>query len=489
MLTKDDLKIALNIKLPDTMMSQYNSVTIDSRNVQKGDIFIGIKGPSYDGSTFAKEAIKNGAEFCIVSRSMYHNNLEEKFIVVEDTYVDGLIKLAKYNRDIKYKNSNFIGITGSVGKTTTKEMTKIVFEKYTNHSYANDGNKNNLYGLPLSIANINKDNLECGIFELGMSTSGEILFLSQILKPHIGVITGIAMAHMESFSSLNAIATAKSEILDGIQDNGSLVVNLDSPSIKTILKIAKNYNNIKIFGYSTFDYNFDIYCKVTLIKCQIIKNCDGSLNTMVTLKYSLENSLCGEFSYKIGCIGDEFIMNSMAVFGTLLSYSTNGVLDFNKISEAMNTLERFNGLKARGQITNYKNFGLILLDDSYNANPTSMSTALKRLNKYSQHSEYNRKIAILGDMLELGKNELTIHRNLIEHIKQNNIDKVFCVGNRMHELFKVLRDTVKGLWFETSDEMSKHIIDNIQKFDLVMVKGSLGMQMAKICSAIHEHCK
>ncbi len=490
MWTLNDLITALNKEFQGLSSACYNSVKIDSREVKEGDIFIGIKGPNNDGSTFAKQAIENGAAFCIVN-AIPHNcyQFKDKFVIVNDTYQDGLVQLAKYNRNIKYKNSTFIGVTGSVGKTTTKEMLKIVFDKLIGNTYATDGNKNNEYGLPLSIANIDDENLRCGIFELGMSAPGEISYLSKILKPNIGIITSIAPAHLEYFSGLDEIAAAKAEIVEGMPDNSSLIVNFDSPHIDTILKIADDKSNLKIFGYSQSKNNITADFKITLIGYEILKIDSNSYHTLVSLKYESNEGINGKVKYKIGCIGNEFIVNSMAVFSSLLVYSLAHDLDLEKIVIAMNALKSFHGLKTRGGTIHYQKFDIKVLDDSYNANPTSVAAALNRLSQNFQLSEYKRKIAILGDMLELGEDELKMHRELVKNITDNKIDKVFCIGKRMYELFQILPDHQKGLWFETSDEMSQNIINHIQPFDFIMIKGSFSMQMSKICSAIQKHCQ
>ncbi len=486
----NDLMIALNTEFTSRLLSHFHAVQIDSRAVNKGDIFIGIKGPNHDGSIFSKQAIENGATLCIVNFIPDEcNEFQDKFIVVDDTYQDGLIQLARYNRDIKHQNSTFIGVTGSVGKTTTKEMLKIAFDRLIGHTYANKGNQNNEYGLPLSLANIDDENIKCCIFELGMRGKGEISYLSKILKPHISIITSIAPAHLEFFTGLDKIAAAKAEIVDGIQENGYLIVNFDSPHIDTILHIANKKKNIKIFGYSQSINNINADYKITLIGYEIVKNDLNIWCTVVHVQYDSIKGHNGEIRYKLGCIGNEFIVNSMAVFSSLLAYSFEYGLNFDNLITAMNALESFNGLQTRGCTVHYPKFNIKMLDDSYNANPISVAAALNRLSQNLQYSECQRKIAILGDMLELGEDELQIHRDLINDIKNNQIDKVFCVGKRMYELFKILPEEQQGLWFKTSDEMSQNITNHIKPLDFIMVKGSLSIQMSKICNAIEKHCK
>ncbi len=473
MWNKKDLEKIFNRGLE--IGNNLKGIKIDSR--LQGDIFIGIKGPNHDGSNFSKQAIENGAKLCIVSNIPSDcSDQPEKFIVLNDTYNDGLLKIAQFNRDHKHKNNSFIGVTGSVGKTTTKEMLKIAFSALLDDAYANDGNLNNHYGLPLSLANMS--DAKCSIFELGMSSAGEISFLSKILKPHISIITGIAPAHMESFSGLDQIAAAKAEIVDGMEENGILILNLDSPHADVIIEHAKKHS-IKIFGYSLYENDLKVDLKIVLENQQTTP--PGQ--TLMSVKFNEKR-----IDYRIGEIGSEFLLNSMAVLGALIAYSDG---DLESIKKGMNGLESFSGLKGRGKKTFFPQKQITLIDDSYNANPTSVKAAIERFARISNgiSSDSKRSVAVLGDMLELGNDEIEMHKNLIDIISKNNIDKVFCVGNRMYELFKILPKDKQGLWCETAEEMSITIKDLLCDGDCIMVKGSNSMRMSRVCSAIEEHCR
>lgn len=469
MWNKKDLEKIFNKDLQ--VNNNLHTVKIDSR--ENGDIFIGIRGPNHDGSNFSRQAIENGAKLCIVS-GIPQDCLDEteKFIVVNDTYKDGLLKLAQFNRDHKYKNNEFIGVTGSVGKTTTKEMLRIAFSELLGSAYANDGNKNNHYGLPLSMANMTY--AKCSIFELGMSAAGEISFLSKILKPNICIITGIAPAHIESFSGLDGIASAKAEIVDGMDSKGTLILNLESPHVDVILEYARD-RKIRVLGYCTSKNDFSVDLKITLEKQHIIDlTC-----TVVTVSFNNQT-----IQYKVGAVGSEFVLNSMAVLGALIAYSDG---DLGQIKKGMNGLASFSGLKGRGQITFFPKNKITLMDDSYNANPTSVKASIERLAKISANSK--RSIAILGDMLELGTNELEMHTSLLKVIIDNRIDKVFCVGHRMNELFKSIPKNIQGVWCETAEEISGTIKEYLLDGDCIMIKGSNSIGMSKVCSAIEEHCR
>lgn len=482
MWTKNDLELALNRTLNCNAL--YNSVAIDSRAVKENDIFIGLKGAHYDGSNFARQAIDNGASLCITHFIPDDcKKFENQFYVVENTY-DVLLALAKYNRDKKYSNATFVGVTGSVGKTTTKEMLKLVFQHVIGNTYANFGNLNNEFGLPLSLTNIDKTHLLCGIFELGMSQAGEIHNLSNILQPQIGVITGIAPAHMEFFKSLKEIATAKAEIVDGMSADSYLVVNCDAPEIETILSLC---TNVKVIGYSTKDIAYDIFCKVIIRDTRVVRDDDESIYTGISLIYTIDNSIESEVHYRVHGIGNDLIYNSAATLSSLLAYFLQHSMNLNSIDQHMIALNNFDGLSGRGKVVHIPFLNIELIDESYNANPTSLSAALHRMNQYSIHTSYKRKIAILGDMLELGQDEIQMHKNIVNDILQNKIDKVFCVGLRMKELFDTLPKKIQGFWCETSDEIAMKILSKLKPYDVVMVKGSNSMKMSKVCEILLKY--
>jgi UDP-N-acetylmuramoyl-tripeptide--D-alanyl-D-alanine ligase len=455
MWSKKSLEAALHQQVPDL---QFGKITIDSRNVNKSDIFIGIKGENFDGSNFAIDALTMGASISITS-FLPEKYSGDRLIVVENTYSDGLIKLATYKRD--NSDATYIGVTGSIGKTTTKEMLKLVLS----NSYASHGNLNNHYGLPLSLSNI--DYSDFGIFELGMSSPGEISFLSKILRPDIAIITGIAPAHLEYFTSLDGIAAAKAEIIDGLSDSGVLVVNFDSPSLNVILKYSEEKN---VVGYS---YQGNAKAMVTLIKSEVVES-NGILFTNVSARYGSGPS--DEINYTIRGIGKDLVENSLAILTTLVVAN----LDLRNIEKLID----FETVNGRGKIHYIESCDVKLIDESYNSNPTSLSAALYRMNLYSQSTKYKRKVAILGDMLELGPNEVDLHCNVINDIKKYEIDSLILVGGRMRYLYEIVDEQFKVAHFNNSTDVVTKIGELIESGDLVMVKGSNGMKMSAICSAI-----
>ena len=457
---KNSVENALNRQIP---WGNFKKISIDSRTINPGDIFIAIKGINFDGNNFAAEAIKSGATLSIVSNIIEGPDINQ-LLIVEDTYQDGLIKLAKYRRN--NHDATYIGITGSVGKTTTKDMLKHILNSDV---YATDGNLNNHYGLPLSLANM--DNSKVGIFELGMSAPGEIAFLSSILRPNIAMITNIAPAHLENFTSLDGIAAAKAEIIDGLTNDGFLIVNFDSISLDVILKIAVNR---RVIGYSVRGH---IGAQVCLIKSEIIV-IDNVLFTVIYAKYKTLDGNCPEIDYKINGIGEDLIINSLGVLAVLIISN----LDVAMIKR----LESFEIAGGRGKIHHVLSQDIYLIDESYNSNPVSLAAAFRRMYLYSKFTHYKRKVAILGDMLELGPSELDLHRNLIHDIETNEIDAVICVGERMQALYDILDSKIKIAHFATSDDAISEIHTFLKTSDLVMIKGSNSMRMSSICNALKK---
>jgi UDP-N-acetylmuramoyl-tripeptide--D-alanyl-D-alanine ligase len=458
MWNKNTLEAALSRQISD---GEFKKISIDSRTINSGDVFIAIKGINFDGNNFAATAIKNGASLSIVS-SITEDLPTNQLLLVEDTYQDGLIKLATYRRN--NHDAIYIGITGSVGKTTTKDMLKHILGS---DAYATDGNLNNHYGLPLSLANMN--NSKFGVFELGMSAPGEIAFLSSILRPNIAMMTNIAPAHLEKFTSLDGIAAAKAEIIDGLTSDGFLIVNFDSGSLDVILKIA---GDRRIIGYSVQGH---LGAQVSLIKSEIIL-INSLLFTVIYAKYKTLDGDSLEIDYKINGIGEDLIINSLGVLSVLLISN----LDIAIIKR----LESFEIADGRGKIHHVVLQDIYLIDESYNSNPASLAAAFRRMYLYSKFTHYKRKVAILGDMLELGPGELDLHRNLINNIENNEINAVICIGERMRALYDILDSQVKVTHFKTSDDAASEIDKFLQTSDLVMIKGSNGMKMSTICNAI-----
>ncbi|WP_250295098.1 UDP-N-acetylmuramoyl-tripeptide--D-alanyl-D-alanine ligase [Wolbachia endosymbiont of Oedothorax gibbosus] len=421
-----------------------SNISTDTRSIKKGDLFIALKGQNFDGHNFLHEAFLKGAAAAIVSEGKYKNF---PLIIVQDT-LKALHDMASYYIRNVLIDAKVIAVTGSVGKTTTKDMLHTVLSQY-GVSHANEGNLNNNIGLPLTILKAPK-NCQYLILEMGMNKAGEIKELSKISNPNIAVITNIEPAHTENFSSLFDVAQAKLEILYGMKNNGTLVLSRDNKYYDYLSSHANR--NVISFGK---DKNAEVYL------LDIIRNDDG-----LNLKIRLNNNQTINCNLRVQ--GEHFAYSLLAVAAVVQSLG----LDLSKLPLA---LKNFSVTKGRGNVhkVKYNRKYIHLIDDSYNASPAPMKTAIKTLSTYSNQ----RKVALLGDMLELGDKSIEFHTDLVKVITENNIDKVYTVGEFMLELHELLPNNIKGVHFNDSNQLKSNLADIIQDNDVVLVKGSRGMKM------------
>ncbi len=422
----------------------YRGISINSKTIKQNDIFFAIKGKNTDGHKFVFQAIKKGAIKSIVGKKIkkISNN---KLIKVKDTF-SSLNNLAKVIRDNNL--AQFIGITGSVGKTTLKNLLGFVLKKYgkvyhSPHSY------NNKFGVPLSICNL-KENTEYGIFEIGMDKKGEINNLSKIVKPEIAIITNISEAHIKNFKTLKDIAKAKSEIIDNISEPGNIILNKDDKFFNFF------HNKAKKRGIKITSYSLKKKADICLSHIKRIGN-NNRLKILVrgkifyfNTKHSTENIINGI----LACISVLSVMN----------------LDLKKMKNQFNNFEVPSG---RGDIKKIKRFkkNFKIIDESYNANPLSMKSAINNMHCHNVKRD-SKKLAFLGDMLELGKKSKKLHKELSNSINRSNIDKVFVYGKEIRETFNYLKKNKKGKIFNSLQDAHDHFKRNIRNGDLLMIKGS-----------------
>lgn len=425
--------------------SVYSSnISTDTRSIKKGDLFIALKGKKFDGHDFLHEAFLKGAVAAVVSEDKYRNF---PLIIVQDT-LKALHNMASYYIRNILVNAKVITITGSVGKTTTKDMLNTVLLHY-GVSHVNEGNLNNNIGLPFTILKAPED-CQYLILEIGMSRAGEIKELSEISNPDIAVITNIEPVHVENFSSLLDIAQAKLEILHGMKNNGTLVLNKDNEHYDYLLSNANR--NVVSFGKNE---------SATICLLDLIRD-DNGLN----LKIKLNNGQIMNCNLPVK--GEHFAYSALVVTAVLQSLE----LDLSKLPLV---LENFTVTEGRGNVHQAKYNGKLvhLINDSYNANPTSMKAAIRTLGTYSNL----RKVALLGDMLELGNESIVFHTELLDSIVEQNVNKVHTVGKFMLELNKLLPKNIKGMHFDDSNKLKSNLANIVQGNDVILVKGSHGMRM------------
>ena len=421
----------------------FEGVSINSKKIKKGNLFIAIKGKNYNGNVFAKEALTNKANYCVVQKNI--NKLDKNKLIKYPNTKIFLNKLAVLKRN--HINTKVIAITGSSGKTTLKTLIGKTLNEY-GKTYFSQKSYNNHIGVPLSLCNLENDH-KYGVFEIGMSNKGEIRKLSSLVKPDIAIITNIGEAHIENFDNLNGIAKAKSEIIENINKGGFLLLNRDDKYFDYLLKRTKTRKiNVLSFGLSS-------KANARLINNRVHKNYNSLhfrvLNKNIYLKVKNINSL--------------IISN---ILSTLL---TLHVLDLD-LSKIVNFKDNFQLVEGRGKthsILRYKK-KFQLIDESYNANPSSVKNAIHNFSNIKRKHE--KKFLLLGDMLELGKESDNYHKNLARFINRSDIDKLFVYGKNAFKVYQKTYKSKQGNILQNLNDFDEIFSNIINKNDYLMIKGS-----------------
>ncbi len=446
MWNKKELVEGLGVSI-DQDIPYIKGVSIDSKSIKQGEMFLALRGDKFDGHDFIEEALSNGAALCVVhNKYLVTEENKDKLILVSNTY-QALLNLAKFRRS-SFAGS-VIAITGSVGKTNTKEMLKLALSSY-GKVYASLGNKNNHIGVPLSIINMPSDG-DFIILELGMSGFKEIEFLSKLVTPDIGIITNIYPVHIENFASIADIAKAKAEIFAGIKKGGCVLYN----SSQSFNHIFEKYESS--FGVQSVGFGYrGSECYFSALPHKIK---DGIKELQILCK---GKALSQECSFELS---DALASNILPV---LLCIKVLG-LDINKARSALSTFVPFSG---RGNVLKLKN-DIVVIDQSYNSSPVALDDALRHI--VSMYPN-DRKIAILGDMKELGEKGVEYHKI----IDVRGIDKIFCVGELMQHLYNSLPEEKMGGCSVNALKIKDRVLESIQEGDKILVKGSNSMNL-KIC--------
>jgi UDP-N-acetylmuramoyl-tripeptide--D-alanyl-D-alanine ligase len=433
-------------------------VSIDSRSVAPGDLFVALRGPNFDGHDFVAAALAAGAAAAVVSRPPAGAPADAPLLAVEDT-LSALQDLGRFAR-LRAK-AKVVAVTGSVGKTTTKEALRLCLGALGD-AYANVGSFNNHWGVPVSLARLPAD-ADFGVFELGMNHAGEIGPLSRQVKPDVSVITTVEAVHLAAFDRVEAIADAKAEVFEGMDPNGTAVLSRDNPHFARLLAAARTAGLSKIWTFGASPE-----ADARLIDCSL-----HATSSAVTA------SVRGErIQYCLALPGRHHVLNSLAV---LLAVRAVGG-DLAGAARALAQLSPVKGRGARRRIQLARG-AFTLIDESYNASPVAMTAAFDVLSR-TDPGVGGRRIAVLGDMRELGDAAGGLHAALAEPLKAAGIDKAYLVGPHMRRLWERLPAGLRGKWSETSDPMAAAVAAAVRAGDVVMVKGSLGTRMAPIVEAL-----
>ena len=434
-----DLKKYLGVDIADNI--PIKSISTDTRSIKKNSLFIAIKGENFDGNDFVEEAITKGALYAIADKKQYENQKNKKIIYVKNT-VKALKKISG-NIINEYKGK-VIAVTGSNGKTTT---TNIISKTLKNNSKTLK-NFNNEIGMPLSIMNASSKSKNL-VLEIGASKFGDIDYLSKILKPHVGVITNIGHSHLEKLGNVNGVFEVKSELINNIKKNGFLIVPSDNKEHLDRWKKLRNDINILTFGIeSAADFyaskiNFKENGLSFVIRSNLIKK-------PIQIKTSIE--------------GKHNIKNILASFAVHFCLKED-------IENFVNILKE-NKLNALRQIKSKWINGSILIDDTYNANPDSTKKSIDLLSNYNKNT-----VLILGDMLELGRYKKQLHKEVGVYAKKRGINIILGYG----DLTKYAVDGFgkKAIFFKDEENLKSYLKENITSKDVILIKGSRGMEMEK----------
>jgi len=446
-----------------TLPEGITGISIDSRSIAPGEAFFAIKGDRVDGHDFASIAVANGASLIVVSEAKLPamGRLTIPMIVVEDVLA-ALGKLGVASRE--RSRAQIVAVTGSVGKTTTKEMLRHVLAP-SGKVHAAVASFNNHWGVPLTLARMPEE-AQFGVFEIGMNHPDEIRPLVKMVRPHVAIITTIAAAHLGHFRNLEEIAAAKAEIFEGVEPGGAAILNRDNKQFAFLEQRAQEVGVGRI-------YTFGQHAKADFRLADFEGNAQSS---------TVWATLSGEtVEVEIGTPGRHIAENAMAALGACTLVGAD-------LGKAVAALAELRPVKGRGE-QHRLGIGegiLTLIDESYNANPASMRAAIALL-AASEPVASGRRIAVLGDMLEMGEFSAKVHEELAGPILAAGIEHVWLAGAEMAVLRDALPESVHCEYRSTTEELRDFAVRAVKPGDVVMVKSSLGIGFGKIVAALIDN--
>ncbi len=436
-----------------------SSVSIDSRTLEPGALFVAIRGDRLDGHAFVDNAFAAGAACALVAEGA-DSGTGQPVIRVGDTLraLEQLGMAARARCDARV-----IAVTGSVGKTGTKEALRLALGE-TGPVHASQKSYNNLWGVPLSLATMPRE-ARFGVFEIGMNHAGEIEPLTKMVRPHIAIITTVAAVHLEFFDSVDGIAEAKAEILIGLEPGGTAILNRDNAYFGLLKRRAEEAGAGRVIAFGEHRQ----------ADARLLEMAEGTEGSQARADIGGET-----VAYRIGAPGKHLVMNSLAVLAAVQAAGGD-------IVACAGALERYQSPQGRGARTVFTrpDGDIVLIDESYNANPASMRAALAALGA-SPRGQATRRIAVLGDMLELGADSEDMHRALAGPVDAAGVDVVFACGPHMRALFESLPEACRGGYAESSEGLKETLLETVRPGDVVMIKGSLGSRMGLLVDALRE---
>jgi UDP-N-acetylmuramoyl-tripeptide--D-alanyl-D-alanine ligase len=459
--TVEAMAAAIGAEREGALPPSVPGISIDSRTLAPGDAFFAIQGDHRDGHDFVAAALASKAGLAVAAADRRSELPQDVPLLVVPDVLSALRALAAAAR--ARLQGKVIGVTGSVGKTGTKEALRLTLSQ-DGETHASAASYNNHWGVPLSLARC-PASARYAVLEMGMNHAGEIEPLSRLARPHVVIITTVAPVHLEFFGSLAKIADAKAEIFLGLEAGGAAVIDRDNSQFAHLKRRARQAGLARIVSFGEHEG-----ADARLIKCALHPGCSA-----------VQADILGtELTYKIGAPGRHLVHNSLAVLAAAVLVGADLAL-------AALALADFKPASGRGAAFEIDLPGgpATVIDESYNANPASMAAALALLGQRPVGAR-GRRIAVLGDMLELGPRGRALHRGLLAAVDANAIDLVFCCGPLMRALWRALPASRRGGYAEDSAALEPQVLSAVGAGDVVMVKGSLGSRMAPIVKALQK---
>ena len=456
--TTEAMAAAMSATRSGPLPAVVTGLSIDTRTIGAGEAFFALTDVR-DGHDFVPAALQAGAGLAVVAADKAAAMPKDAPLLIVPDVLEGLSALARAARS--RSGAKFIGVTGSVGKTGTKEALRLALSR-DGETHASAASYNNHWGVPLSLARC-PQSARYAVLEMGMNHAGEIAPLTRLVRPHVAIVTTVEPVHLEFFGTVEAIADAKAEIFEGVVPGGAAVINRDNAQFERLSSAAKNAGvaNIVSFGEDAQSdarlRKYALQPESTTVQARIVG---------------------ADVTYTLGAPGRHLIMTSLAV----LAAAKLAGADLALAALALADLKPATGRGARMTL-NLPGGQVTLIDESYNANPASMRAALALLGQ-AEVGPQGRRIAVLGDMLELGPQGESLHRELSEAVVGGGIDLVFCSGPLMRAMWEALPSSRRGGYAETSAAIESEVLGAVRAGDAVMVKGSLGSKMGPIVKAL-----
>jgi UDP-N-acetylmuramoyl-tripeptide--D-alanyl-D-alanine ligase len=457
--TVDAMANAMGAQRHGALPTGITGLSIDTRTIGLREAFFAIKGDARDGHEFVATALQKGAGLVVIATNRRSQFPADAPLLVVPDVLAALRALAAAAR--ARSNAKFIGVTGSVGKTGTKEALRLALSA-EGGVHASAASYNNHWGVPLSLARC-PQSARYAVLEMGMNHAGEIAPLTKLVRPHVAIVTTVEPVHLEFFASVEAIADAKAEIFQGVGPGGAAVINRDSAHFVRLQRHAKDAGVERIVSFGEH----------ARADARLIKFALQPDSSTVSARI-----LGADVSYKLGAPGRHVVLNSLAV----LAAAQLAGADLALAALALAQLAPAGGRGARLALQ-LPDGPALLIDESYNANPASMRAALALLGQATLGGR-GRRIAVLGEMLELGPQGSKLHRDLVDPIIDNSVDLVFCAGALFKDLWEALPSERRGGYALTSADIESDVLRTLRAGDAIMVKGSLGSKMAPIVKAL-----